>query len=76
MAFQCNDIGNRLKTHRRLSNLCAEEIAKQLRISKNSIYRMEDIDSARISANRSSVSIYATSPFSNTPPDTNIFRTS
>jgi transcriptional regulator with XRE-family HTH domain len=48
MAFRYDDIGNRLKAYRLASNLSADEIAKQLRISRTALYRFEKGEVAKI----------------------------
>src|SRR5215831_14647421 len=48
MAFRYDEIGNRLKAYRLGSGLSADEIAKQLGISRTALYRFERGELAKI----------------------------
>jgi transcriptional regulator with XRE-family HTH domain len=48
MAFRFDEIGNRLKAYRMGSGLSADEIAKQLGISRTALYRFEKGELAKI----------------------------
>jgi transcriptional regulator with XRE-family HTH domain len=48
MAFRYDEIGNRLKAYRLGSSLSADEIAKQLGISRTALYRFEKGELAKI----------------------------
>jgi len=48
MAFRYDEIGNRLKAYRLGSGLSADEIAKQIGISRTALYRFEKGELAKI----------------------------
>src|SRR6185312_1753921 len=48
MAFRYDEIGNRLKAYRLGSGLSADEIAKQIGISRTALYRFEKGEVAKI----------------------------
>ena len=48
MAFRFDEIGNRLRAYRMGSGLSADEIAKQLGISRTALYRFEKGEHAKI----------------------------
>jgi len=48
MAFRYDEIGNRLKAYRLGSGLSADELAKQLGISRTALYRFEKGELAKI----------------------------
>src|ERR1017187_9640333 len=48
MAFRYDEIGNRLRAYRLGSGLSADEIAKQLGISRTALYRFEKGELAKI----------------------------
>jgi transcriptional regulator with XRE-family HTH domain len=62
MAFRYNEIGQRLKAHRMVSELNADEIAKSSGISRTALYRFARGELAKIDTLRHRLHNYANRP--------------